>query len=298
MPVEQWRKEYEEYVLQGNIEAAKKCVLHNAGGLHLFKFYRGTKQQLDTVMDEKFWLSNARYFNDPYDSLSLVNVRTEIKYDSSDPEARRKAYEEYKGQVESDNIAYDFQGNVYATCFSEIAPDNLHMWSYYADDHKGFCIEYLLKDLLEADINIMPVVYIDEWIADRGIEDYNTQVALIKGTEWQYEKEWRIVHIDSGNKNGVQIKGIAPEAIYAGCRDSLHIDDSWSFYGDLERAFGDSARVSNYVWKNSSTKICSNEILDRCERYTKKKIPLYSMKTANDRIGLAKRKVVYSWNPR
>lgn len=109
----------------------------------------------------------------------------------------------------------------YLKCFSE-DHDNTLMWSHYADEHRGFCVEY---DLSLLDQNnpvldhIFPVVYSTKRriktnisaIAkelrqlNRDIEENNTHdddgylsnttpLFFSKGMAWAYEKEWRIVY--------------------------------------------------------------------------------------------------------
>lgn len=106
-------------------------------------------------------------------------------------------------------------------CFSE-EHDNTLMWSHYADEHRGFCVEY---DLSLLDHNnpildhIFPVVYsskrriktnisaiakelhqLKQDIEENNIHDDDgylsntTPLFLSKGTAWAYEKEWRIVY--------------------------------------------------------------------------------------------------------
>lgn len=144
-----WRLEYEKAVLSGNITEARRIVRENASQIKLLKFYRGTQLQLNTVMSGEFWLSNAKYFNDPYDSLPLANVRSKLRYDRYDPTERKLALEEYERQAKSDAIAYAIQSSIFVSCLTETSLSNLHMWSYYADEHKGFCVEYSLQKLLD-----------------------------------------------------------------------------------------------------------------------------------------------------
>lgn len=91
--------------------------------------------------------------------------------------------------------------------FSEI-PDDILLWSHYANGHKGFCIEYS-----RTDENILkgarPVTYpeddefpyVDYWKTEpeEQIEEF-AKVVLTKSRHWNYEKEWRILdrpdHID------------------------------------------------------------------------------------------------------
>ena len=87
------------------------------------------------------------------------------------------------------------------------------MWSHYAENHSGVCIQFeLARDprfLLEA----MSVKYSDEfpevnWF-DEQMSEQLASTILNKHTGWQYEQEHRIVHID---KAGDFLK-FKPEAI-------------------------------------------------------------------------------------
>lgn len=109
----------------------------------------------------------------------------------------------------------------YIKCFSE-TNDNTLMWSHYADQHKGFCVEYDLSELeADADVinHIFPIFYsttryLDTDIAEmvRELKELNydiennnfpsyspyledmTALFLHKSKAWEYEKEWRIVY--------------------------------------------------------------------------------------------------------
>ena len=85
-------------------------------------------------------------------------------------------------------------------CFSEIN-DSILMWSHYAQNHKGFCIEYDLSDW-DCKDHLKPVQYVDERhyirsnFADNLPPNAGREImdaALFKSAEWSYEKEWRLV---------------------------------------------------------------------------------------------------------
>jgi hypothetical protein len=93
-------------------------------------------------------------------------------------------------------------------CLSEV-PDNLLMWAHYADSHRGFVLEmdgaHPYFDQREDEDDLLrraaPVVY----VATRPqIQPYNPShrehsqrntkaIFFTKGSEWEYEKEWRMV---------------------------------------------------------------------------------------------------------
>ncbi len=96
-------------------------------------------------------------------------------------------------------------------CFSA-NNDSLLMWSHYADQHKGFCIEYRIETLNSDHFfrkNLYPVLYSDEFYDLRffieGLTSYaagshqqfRPMIPLLamlhKFKGWAYEKEWRLI---------------------------------------------------------------------------------------------------------
>jgi hypothetical protein len=83
------------------------------------------------------------------------------------------------------------------------------MWSHYASNHQGFCVEYELESFDTGDAflrNLYPVVYSRELLdltlwAEQLVtgkrEDFNTFSPLLgvlqKFEGWGYEREWRYV---------------------------------------------------------------------------------------------------------
>jgi len=93
------------------------------------------------------------------------------------------------------NIRKDFQ----VLCFTEVK-DSILMWSHYADNHKGFCIEYDLQAFKLSD-RLQRVQYskkrrlIPGTFADNADSVRNEiyRATLRKSAEWKYEREWRLV---------------------------------------------------------------------------------------------------------
>lgn len=75
------------------------------------------------------------------------------------------------------------------------------MWAHYADNHKGFCIEYELKnynpEIFDFNrvnyVSSLPEIYATELL----FNPYETVARIIysKSIEWIYEKEWRYVEL-------------------------------------------------------------------------------------------------------
>lgn len=133
-------------------------------------------------------------------------------------------YEGIPNCVLSDNAENDIQqlSNLAVMCCFSETPTNPIMWSHYADSNRGICIEYDLKKLKSDPYklakHLFPIIYATERpfkqdlqqlihdlnqlcrdIADRNVydgeTDFNRVLPILetKGTEWSYEKEWRIV---------------------------------------------------------------------------------------------------------
>lgn len=126
----------------------------------------------------------------------------------------------------------------FMTCLSE-THDNTLMWSHYANNHEGICVEYDLKllqnDPLKICNHLFPVLYcdtrlitpniqslinshcelkkdIDEGNVYEGSEPLNNilPMFLTKGTVWAYEQEWRIIYTKK------QIYDANEEILYSG----------------------------------------------------------------------------------
>jgi len=74
---------------------------------------------------------------------------------------RNKIIEEEKKSFIEGFLDPKFKEKIHVACFSETYESNL-MWSHYANDHKGFCVEYNFKELgIEDPVTrfIFPVLY-------------------------------------------------------------------------------------------------------------------------------------------
>ena len=81
------------------------------------------------------------------------------------------------------------------SCFTELK-DNILMWSHYAAQHKGICLEFSTEKspLFEG---VRPIIYTKDCPV---YECYSNDLSIIaqralfrKATDWAYEKEWRLL---------------------------------------------------------------------------------------------------------
>jgi Protein of unknown function (DUF2971) len=99
------------------------------------------------------------------------------------------------------------------------------MWSHYADEHRGLCIEYDMNDNVCS--HIKPVDYrcprsikiteLMQWKLNNAAEAKQNVLDtyfFTKSSQWRYEKEWRDIH----PSNGVRPAPFRISGVYFGLR--------------------------------------------------------------------------------
>ena len=126
-------------------------------------------------------------------------------------------------------------------CLSEVC-DNSLMWSLYSDSHKGAVIELqCINEFDSAWLEAQPVTYQDsppilatkqEWIKhiteQNPIDVYQWKFyepcTITKTTDWEYQKEWRIVSFsrlgESGHYSDYRFSPREVRSVYLGCEMS------------------------------------------------------------------------------
>jgi len=212
---------YLEFLEEEKFVEADKYI-ENMCPTTLFKFISlGTskdKQKFLTLKNEEVWFANATTFNDPFEYKGLYI--DEARFSEKDSSYFLKSVWR--------NI---FSVN-YSTAFCEDALFNYPMWAHYANNHKGFCIEFesrknnhLMPVLYSAErINLTEQLwkeYQNEYLNPQKIREYSSDFPsiveifnsntdnpyrpsekilrfialrfLLKQEKWNYEKEWRFV---------------------------------------------------------------------------------------------------------
>lgn len=121
------------------------------------------------------------------------------------------------------------QEAVYVSCFSEDAVSML-MWSHYANNHTGMCIEYDFNEMDmrdEALWGLHPVFY-SESLLDLNV--YSDEVrkkvfipilaSISKSKEWSYEEEWRMIFVKEKGTDPFNHKVSKPKSIILGSKVS------------------------------------------------------------------------------
>jgi hypothetical protein len=220
----------------------------------LYKYYKFSCNNKSNLEKSVIWLSYPENFNDPYDcaltysSIDLLNHFYPEEPDDIDnflknynlPDDERTVMRERmvkfskisinRSTEELDLELIDLtRKTTIISCFCE-KNDSIIMWSHYADNHKGFCVEYDFKSLPYSDwitLLLYPVIYQDELLdvteymkrKDEHINNlFSARPAITKSKEWEHEKEWRMAMPFSFSKCEMEWNVPLPSSIYAGAR--------------------------------------------------------------------------------
>lgn len=189
-----------------NLLKSKQVFIHNYG-----------KVLLDLNIDIDLYYEKVMSEENPLEFL--YNDLSKIVY----PDKQLNLYESIKNTSQEIDFEHlkSYKDKWTVSCFSELN-DSILMWSHYANNHQGFCIEYDFKNdftTLYMDL-IKPVIYDDKLFQfDYSRHPFSILGALTKKSKcWKYENEWRLVlelDVLKGNRNYTVP---CPVAIYLGCK--------------------------------------------------------------------------------
>jgi Protein of unknown function (DUF2971) len=188
------------------------------------------KKRFESIENKKLWLSRFDKLNDPFEFKSLFLDRQRLEEHGWDI-------------ILLEHIINNIRTRLLVTCFSENFNSNMPMWAHYANNHKGFCIEY---NIIKSNF-IFPVLYGEKRFATATIitnliseltklKNQDKQVDLnkinqyytilflsntVKHRSWEYEKEYRILYPEytevlHGKLIDYSQLGIEISAIYLG----------------------------------------------------------------------------------
>lgn len=100
---------------------------------------------------------------------------------------------------------------------SSLAPvarnDDLLMWSHYGGNYKGLCLEF--DTSVEAFKRVQPVRYVwtppvfsvESFLFDPSYSPIQ-ELFCIMSTAWEYEAEWRGIHVKAGTEFGYPLSSV------------------------------------------------------------------------------------------
>ncbi|MEL0623840.1 DUF2971 domain-containing protein [Marinomonas arenicola] len=192
----------------------------------LYKYLPFSAPAKCILSDGTIKFSSYSEFNDPFDCKGNYDIDKSLSYVKRHPTLLKQIGSEAglspaqriqnKGKILS-RISTSLQtgehheaivGSVGICCLSR-KKDQILMWSHYADNHKGFVVEFDVNDvvmnknkkkqtesLIGWDIEYsssMPIIIVGE---DRF--DAVKKIFLTKSLDWEYESEYRALNMDEG----------------------------------------------------------------------------------------------------
>jgi hypothetical protein len=171
----------------------------------IFKYRTYNATSLELLVNRELWFAQPDSFNDPFDcsmdyEIFLVKAIKLLSLEDFDKEYIL-------------NYLRKIIADVRVCCFCETKKNQL-MWSHYADEHKGFCIGFDKKQLVDNQTSefASQVDYVSREPYAGIIEgfellnDYNREIKdkdivreilrrtlTTKYTGWKYEKEYRLI---------------------------------------------------------------------------------------------------------
>lgn len=227
-----WKQEFLSKVFSKDLHEEALELIQDKVPCRLFKykfFSENDIYTLDNLYKDKIIFRKYTDFNDPYDSFVGIDIDVELEGmyfmgEQLDLKGVEKENKKYKIASFVNKILYE---KYMCCCFSEVN-DSILMWSHYANEHKGFCIEYDFNELLALYGGIYPIVYEVEMThieqIKEGVVREDKSRLFTKYIDWAYEREWRSVKLITDNdcSNPCKLYNTPkPVAIYMGDRMSI-----------------------------------------------------------------------------
>lgn len=208
--------------------------LQSHGAFYQYQPARNTDHdRLSGLEGNKLWISDPAKFNDPLDlrlpirdlshrgpfddEIRLKKALSALLVDNPSINdfwlydlSLLKAFDDWIGgysQLEEIISAVErrFQ-SLGVSCYTS-DPINPLMWSHYADQHEGFCVEYAVRQLDLAVTNpsfsqhyVQYVTKLPELCLSEVLfspHQVVNRMLATKTVEWAYEREWRLVHYET-----------------------------------------------------------------------------------------------------
>jgi len=212
------------------------------------------RKHLASVRDSNLYFPQYSDLNDPFDGACHMDlsapadaIRTFLERQfPDDPNLEQRiglsirTASDPKAQEHIARGFREYTSRHGVSCFTE-TPDDLLMWSYYAEGHAGLCLRFRTEPLYDSVLKhrgiFLQVDYSHEYprtcIYTDGAPTMGHRVLGTKAQQWRHEKEWRFV---LWRHSG--LVHFAPEAldgIILGCKMSPKDEH---FVCDLARARG------------------------------------------------------------
>jgi hypothetical protein len=198
----------------------------------------------DIIVRSQFWFSSPRDFNDPFDLTGAIlfdgNAQQSRKRLDQilmkrglRSHERKKVVNEVMSRTPSSLAANiqalleEFMSSV-GVCSFAGDPCSIQMWSHYASNHQGICVQFETARDPRTFFTLLPVDYSDEyplisWLDTTESDDRAIAMVRTKHTGWAYEGEARLIAIKSANQFR-PFRPFALRSVIFGCRIAKNVE--------------------------------------------------------------------------
>ncbi len=179
----------------------------------------------DIIVERRVYFANPTSFNDPFECRFLFSMagtdaqwneflrRPEVAAANGlapgvEPTSQQMSEWKNNAIARAPQLGEAFRKNakndVGILCFSE-RPDDILLWSHYADSHRGVCFGFSVADDPLFAHEIAKVTYQTDFpICDYfdQPEDVERIAFSTKLAQWSYEAEWRVIQVRIGRGEG------------------------------------------------------------------------------------------------
>lgn len=223
---------------------------------YLYKHVDATDGSLSIIRNGTLKFTKPQNFNDPFDCLFHIApdyignseaLRSQDEINGVKRSAARRVQESQRvtnifkmDKNKLTNLQREIRNERAYICCLNQNPLNILMWSHYAQQHKGFLIEFRFKKFpefptLKNDLIFipMPITYSKEFPSlkkkDRKTNAIADKGFLTKSLEWSYEKEWRIIRYGLEGVPEIQQypRAVVLSSIIAGIQVDPKVKNKW-----------------------------------------------------------------------
>ena len=199
----------------------------------------------DIIVESTLWLSSSDAFNDPFDTKAKViinsspdKLRGKIKQllKTHKPELGgiRRNQEINRIMANQSELLKNINNSTeksfkkIGTCCFTTNPRNLLMWSHYANQHKGIVLQFEVAKDISAFLKTVSVDYVKDYPIINWVNETEKEIRkgfLNKFEDWEYENEWRIVHVFGANTY-IDFKPEALTGVVFGCKSDISVKEA------------------------------------------------------------------------
>jgi len=194
------------------------------------KIKEKNERKFQALENNLLWMPTFNHLNDPFEFKALY--------------LNKQSLEDHGWQIsELENLFKGIKGLFLLASFSQNLTNNIPMWSHYANNHKGFCVEYRITNPK----HLYPISYEAERVAiassiTKMISKFSSygetkipendpelrlyfniiyHMTIMKHKSWEYEKEYRAIYYNMaakkfGNRVHLSDLGLEVSKIYVG----------------------------------------------------------------------------------